>query len=62
MHVVRIDQSIPRGERQAVIVTAKLHRQPPVDAVVKWVSLVGRRVGQRDVYEVQVTMEHPSFA
>lgn len=62
MYIVRVDQSIPRGERQSVTLVAKLHRQPPPDAVVKWVSVVGRRVGQRDVYEVQFTLEHPSFA
>lgn len=62
MHVVRIDQSIPRSKRQSVDLVVKLHRQPPPNAVVKWVSIVGRRVGRRDVYEVQFTLEHPSFS
>jgi hypothetical protein len=42
--------------------SVKLHRQPPSDAVVKWAWLLVRRVGERLTYELQVTMEHASFA
>ena len=62
MRVVRVDQSIPRGPRQAITVTAKFHREPPSDAAVKWVALLVRRVGSRTTLEVQLTMEHASFA
>lgn len=62
MMVVRLDQSVPRGERRAIEMTVKMHRRPPDDADVKWASLLVRRVGQRTLYELQLTLEHPSFA
>lgn len=62
MVVVHLDQSIPRGERRKLAMTAKLHRRPPEDAVLKWAALLVRRIGRRSVYELQLTMEHPSFA
>lgn len=62
MAVVRLDQSIPRGEKRQVVMTVKLHRRPPEDAAIKWASLFVRRIGARTVYELQLTLEHPSFA
>ena len=62
MRIVRIDQSIPRGARQSLTLTCKMHREPPAAAAVKWVAIVIRRVGERTTVEVQLTMEHESFA
>jgi len=62
MVVVRLDQTIPRKDRRVVELKAKLHRRPPDDAVIKWASLLVRRVGSRTTYEFQLTLEHPSFA
>lgn len=62
MVVARLDQTIPREDRRVVETTAKLHRRPPDDAVIKWASLLVRRVGSRTTYELQLTMEHSSFA
>lgn len=62
MMVVRMDQSIPRGAKQALTLTCKMHRTPPHDAEVKWACLVIRRIGTRSTVEVQFTLEHQSFA
>lgn len=61
MVAVRLYQSVPRGERQTIELTAKLHRAPPPDAEIKWAALLVRRVGTRTVYELQLTIEHESF-
>lgn len=59
---VLLDQSVPRGERRKIAMTAKLHRVPPSDADIKWAALMVRRIGARTVYELQLTLEHKSFA
>lgn len=43
-------------------VPVKLHRQPPLDSTVKWAWIIVRREGERMRYELQVTLEHESFA
>lgn len=40
----------------------KIHRMPPLDAVVKWAWVVARRQGESMRFELQLTMEHASFA
>jgi hypothetical protein len=62
MMVATMDQSIPRGEKQSVSATVKMHRAPPPDAIVKWASWSVRRVGARTTVELQLTLEHASFA
>lgn len=39
-----------------------LHRMPPRDATVKWAVVHARHVGERMRYELQLTLEHASFA
>lgn len=39
-----------------------LHRLPPEDAEVKWAWVTARRIGERIVYQFQLTLEHASFA
>lgn len=43
-------------------VPVKLHRRPPDDAAVKWVALIVRKHGERTTYQLQLTLEHASFA
>lgn len=62
MFMLRMDQSIPRGDKQTIEATVKMHRIPPADASVKWAHIVVRRVGSRTTYELQLTLEHDSFA
>lgn len=62
MMVVRLDQSVPRVGCRKMVMTVALHRIPPSDAVIKWAALVARRIGERNVYELQLTLEHASFA
>lgn len=62
MMVVNIDQSVPRGDKVTLSATVKLHRLPPEDADIKWASLLAKRTGRRTTYELQLTLEHPSFA
>jgi len=40
----------------------KLHRKPPMDAIVKWVWVVVRRVEDQLVYKLQLVLEHESFS
>jgi hypothetical protein len=40
----------------------RLHRQPPQDAAVKWAWLLLRRQGERVCYELQLVLQHESFA
>lgn len=40
----------------------KLDRMPPDDAVIKWAWVTVRKRGERRVFELQLTMEHESFA
>lgn len=40
----------------------RLHRRPPNDAVVKWAWITVRRHGERTRYELQLVLEHASFA
>lgn len=40
----------------------KLDRLPPDDAVIKWAWVTVRKRGERRVFELQLTMEHESFA
>lgn len=60
--IVHIDQSIPRGARQTVSATVNMHRAPPSDAQVKWSSWMIRRAGKQMIVELQLTLEHASFA
>lgn len=60
--VVELDQSVPRGDRRRVKMTAMMHRTPPPDAEIKWASLLVRKVGSRPTYELQLTLEHESFS
>lgn len=62
VYIVDIDQSAPRGDRRTMRCTAVLHRLPPMDASIKWASVVTRRVGRRTMYRLQLTLEHESFA
>lgn len=62
MRLVHLDQSIPRGERREVAMTVKMHRMPPDGAAVKWAALMVRRIGARHTFELQLTIEDPSFA
>lgn len=62
MMSVRMDQSVPRGENRAINATVKMHRLPPSDATVKWASWCVRRAGKRTLLELQLTLEHASFA
>jgi hypothetical protein len=39
----------------------KLHRLPPMDAVLKWAWVLVRREGIRFRYQLQLTLEHESF-
>jgi len=58
---VTLDQS--RGaDKRSVVFTARLHRLPPDDAQVKWVALAVRKLGRKMRYELQLTLEHASFA
>jgi hypothetical protein len=47
---------------ETITVPIKIHRRPPADALVKWVSLHGWRQGERMRWELQITLEAPSFA
>src|SRR5690606_12686565 len=51
-----IAQDVPRGERRQIALTVNVHREPPLDATVKWVAIVVRRVGMRTSYELQLTL------
>lgn len=39
-----------------------LHRMPPPDAVIKWAKIIVKKCGERSIFELQLTLEHPSFA
>lgn len=58
MRRVTLDQSVG-DDRLVVSATCRLHRLPPGDAEVKWLSLMIR---PRRGSELQVTLEHESFA
>lgn len=60
--LARMDQSIPRGSSQAISATILLHREPPADARVKWATWVIRKEGSFSRVELQLTLEHESFA
>jgi hypothetical protein len=65
---LELDQTIPPRRaganpvRSVVSATCRLHRVPPLDAEVKWVTLLVRRRGQVLTVEFQLTLEHESFA
>jgi hypothetical protein len=58
---IQLDQSIP-GAPSTVTLTCKVHRPPPDDAEVKWITLVFKRRGLVTYCELQLTLEHDSFA
>jgi len=39
----------------------KMHRMPPDDSIIKWASVIVRRIGDRLEYKFQLTLEHASF-
>lgn len=48
--------------RQFVEFPVRLDRKPPPDAQVRWAWFLARRIGRRTVWQLQLTLEHASFA
>lgn len=49
-------------DRQWVEFPVRIDRRPPDDAQVRWAWFLARRVGERIVWQFQLTLEHASFS
>lgn len=64
MRRVLIDQDNARTSinRKRLEFTARIDREPPHDAAIKWAAIVARRDERGWRFELQLTLEHASFA